>query len=140
MFSKLLTKFNKLDKFKNNNMNDIEVGMTLTHKQKSTEKVKVYLVNGEVVGTMLTTYDPKDGYVVVLCHQDFIRNTYNIPPKPFTPKEGQEFYYIGVDGDIRESLFNYRDDEGKIKLGNCFRTRVQAEAGRERIKKVIKGE
>lgn len=56
------------------------------------------------------------------------------------PKGGDKYYYVGPFGEIIERI--YLDDifeEPRKTFGNFFRTREEAEAALERVKKALKG-
>lgn len=67
---------------------------------------------------------------------------YEFEVKPFKPKNGDEYWYVRMDGELRETSF---DDSLMIDvlnrgIGNCFRIKVSAEAHKEEILKILKGE
>ena len=70
---------------------------------------------------------------------------YRIKPEkpsndPWKPKEGDEYWALDNFGDVFFSIFSDRDDENRYSFGNCFRTRAEAEAAKERVKAALKGE
>ena len=58
---------------------------------------------------------------------------------PFKPKHGEEYWTVEEDrlfgDDWTDSLVDY----SYLKLGNCFRTKEEAEANADRIRKEIMG-
>ena len=68
---------------------------------------------------------------------DIVSGEYSIKHKPWKPKDGDEFYYVdysgfpvcfGTEGCDPDDYINY------YKLGNCYRTKKEAEANREKWK------
>lgn len=59
---------------------------------------------------------------------------------PFKPENGEEYYRIIRGWDIVEDTFNKSNvcDCASFLIGNCFRTREEAEANIEKIKKLCK--
>lgn len=61
---------------------------------------------------------------------------------PFKPKIGDKYWWVEVDGkvcsDISERGCTF--DCMAIAIGNCFRTKESAEAHKEEILKIMKGE
>lgn len=65
--------------------------------------------------------------------------------EPWKPKDGRTYFFICADGDIKYADFRENDNVdpfhlGRIELGNCFRTRAEAEEARERVKVALKGD
>lgn len=60
--------------------------------------------------------------------------------KPW-PQEGDIFYYITITGDVVDSKYETDgcSDGVLLDFGNFFRTREEAEAALERVKKALKG-
>lgn len=57
------------------------------------------------------------------------------------PKEGDDYYYIDNDGDIWSDTWDECPiDDDRYDFGNCFKTKEEAEAAAERVKKALKGE
>lgn len=49
--------------------------------------------------------------------------------KPFTPREGQAYSYVDANGVVRDTGFlGSIDSQLKVAMGNCFKTRAQAQA------------
>ncbi|WP_440338352.1 hypothetical protein [Megamonas funiformis] len=59
---------------------------------------------------------------------------------PFKPKNGEEYYRIVRGWDIIKDIFSESNvcDCAFFLIGNCFRTREEAEANLEKIKKLCK--
>lgn len=59
--------------------------------------------------------------------------------KPW-PQNGSDFYYVGTEGVISKGLYRGNSFWEKcVMFGNFFRTREEAEAALERVKKALKG-
>ena len=62
-----------------------------------------------------------------------LNGEHNITPKPWKPKIGENYWVIVPDGDISE--YSWLDSLGgnsNYKLGNCYRTREEAEVNRDK--------
>lgn len=60
--------------------------------------------------------------------------------KPW-PQEGDKYYFLDSTGFIRDTNYDdYQLDNGRREFGNFFRTREEAEAALERVKKALNGE
>lgn len=60
--------------------------------------------------------------------------------KPW-PQEGDKYLWVGSTGFIHESYFDDAPlDNDRRGFGNMFRTREEADAALERVKKALKGE
>ena len=59
-----------------------------------------------------------------------------IKHEPWKPKRGETYWYVEKDGDIWEMEWHpcrYMSDHvNRYKLGNCYRTRKEAEANRDK--------
>ena len=67
---------------------------------------------------------------------------YKFKLKPFKPKIGDYYWYVRMDGMLRNTLFDnsvMMDILNRV-IGNCFRTKVSAEVHKEEILKILKGE
>ena len=63
-----------------------------------------------------------------------LSGTNEVEELPFRPGEGERYYYVCDNGDI--SYYNNDfsvADLSIIALGNCFRTKAEAEANKDRI-------
>ena len=61
--------------------------------------------------------------------------------EPWKPKRGDCYYILDEYGDV--NIVNFIDssmDASRINFGNCFQTRKEAEAARERVRAALKGE
>ena len=57
------------------------------------------------------------------------------------PQDGSDFYYVGTEGIISKGFYRGNSFWEKcVMFGNFFRTREEAEAALERVKKALKGE
>ena len=59
--------------------------------------------------------------------------------KPWKPKDGEDYFYIGIDFTI-DSLENVDDDTDKrnFRIGNCFRTKERAEQVAEKMRLLLR--
>lgn len=67
---------------------------------------------------------------------------YGFKKRPFKPKIGDDYWYVRMDGMLRNTLFDnsvMMDILNRV-IGNCFRTKVSAEVHKEEILKILKGE
>lgn len=56
------------------------------------------------------------------------------------PQDGSDFYYVGTEGVISKGFYRGNSFWEKcVMFGNFFRTREEAEAALERVKKALKG-
>lgn len=59
--------------------------------------------------------------------------------KPWVPEVDEEYFIIEDDGDICDSCWhNDFVDIQRLKIGNCYRTRDEAELAAKRVKKAYK--
>ena len=61
--------------------------------------------------------------------------------EPWKPKRGDCYYILDEYGDV--NIVNFIDsimDASRIKFGNYFQTRKEAEAARERVRAALRGE
>lgn len=69
-------------------------------------------------------------------------DVYEFKVIPFKPKIGDKYWWVEVDGkvcsDISERGCTF--DCMAMAIGNCFRTKESAEAHKEEILKILKGE
>lgn len=69
-------------------------------------------------------------------------DVYEFKVIPFKPKIGDKYWWVEVDGKVcsdiseRGCTFDYM----AMAIGNCFRTKESAEAHKEEILKILKGE
>lgn len=75
-----------------------------------------------------------------LLYDILFNNTVKVIKVPFKPKNGEEYYRIIRGWDIIKDTFNESNvfDCAFFLIGNCFRTREEAEANLEKIKKLCK--
>lgn len=70
------------------------------------------------------------------------------PAEPWKPKDGETYFFVCVDGTVRCTDFRKISGNGsidpfhlgRIKFGNCFRTRAAGVFARERVRAALKGE
>ena len=68
---------------------------------------------------------------------DIVSGEYRIKHKPWKPEDGDEFYYIDWSGCPVHFCTTGCDPDDYLnyyKLGNCYRTKEEAEANREKWK------
>ena len=67
---------------------------------------------------------------------------YEFEVKPFNPNNGGRYWYVNMSGELHETTFNdsWMIDVLNRGIGNCFRTKVAAEAHKKEILKILKGE
>ena len=64
---------------------------------------------------------------------NLLSGVHTIKRKPWKPKIGENYWVIVPDGDISEyAWLDSLDDNSNYKLGNCYRTREEAEANRDK--------
>ena len=63
-----------------------------------------------------------------------LNETLAIKHKPWRPKDEELFYHIVPGGGVRYDTFcpDYFNDMNLYKLGNCYRTREEAESNRDK--------
>ena len=62
-----------------------------------------------------------------------IYGDYTIQSKPWKPKEDEDYWYVDGRGDTWSTYWTeYADSMNYYKLGNCYRTREEAEANRDK--------
>ena len=64
---------------------------------------------------------------------------YQIIKLPWKPKDGENYWTVEEDHILCDSWDNDMMDYSYLKLGNCFRTKEEAEANADRIRKEIMG-
>lgn len=94
--------------------------------------------NGELLTKVNEGWHDNSMWAVFIKYFD----VYEFKVKPFKPKNGDEYWYVRMCGELRGTLF---DDSLMIDvlnrcIGNCFRTKELAEAHKEEILKILKGE
>lgn len=67
---------------------------------------------------------------------------YKFKLKAFNPNNGGRYWYVRMDGVLQNTLFDnsLMIDILNRAMGNCFRTKESAEAHKEEILKILKGE
>ena len=67
---------------------------------------------------------------------------YEFEVKPFNPNNGGRYWYVRMNGELQKTLFDnsLMIDVLNRAIGNCFRTKESAEAHKEEILKILKGE
>lgn len=58
----------------------------------------------------------------------------------YKPKDGEDYYYIISNGIVHLSTwFDYKVDNSRFSIGNCFKTKEEAEIMAEKFIKLLKG-
>lgn len=67
---------------------------------------------------------------------------YEFKLKAFNPNNGGRYWYVRMNGELQKTLFDnsLMIDVLNRAIGNCFRTKESAEAHKEEILKILKGE
>lgn len=70
----------------------------------------------------------------------FVKEFYTEIKLPrWKPEYGGQYYYIDIDGHITTyKWYDFQDNVQCYKFGNCFRTKEEAEATRDKIKEILK--
>ena len=56
------------------------------------------------------------------------------------PKIGDDFFFVASNGEVNSGTYHEKTfSEERVIFGNCFRTKNEAEAALERVKKALKG-
>lgn len=95
--------------------------------------------NGELLTKVNEEWRDNSMWAVFVKYFD----VYEFKVKPFKPKIGNWYYYVNilgnpVHGEFKEH-YNTFDCLNRA-IGNCFRTKESAEAHKEEILKILKGE
>lgn len=60
-------------------------------------------------------------------------------PKRWKPKYKERYYYVNSIGIVRDNIWcNLDDDTSLYEFGNCFKTKDEAEAMKDKIKEILK--
>lgn len=71
--------------------------------------------------------------IAVACLNLLLVGKYTIKRKPWKPKEGESYYIVAINGSIgMEEWWAETIDMNYYKIGNCYRTREEAEANRDK--------
>ena len=71
--------------------------------------------------------------------KNLLRGEMTIVNLPFKPKSGRTYWTVEEDSILCDSWDNDMMDYSYLKLGNCFRTKEEAKANADRIRKEIMG-
>lgn len=71
---------------------------------------------------------------------NILSGTVKIVKKPWNPKGGETYFCVYIDGQVvRNTFMKWRtDDCAFIAMGNCFRTKEEAEAAKPEMLKKMK--
>lgn len=89
----------------------------------------------------------KEGMLIATSYNSFrcsilpflLNGTYEIVKLPWKPKDGESYWTVEEDRILCDSWDNDMMDYSYLKLGNCYRTKEEAEANADRIRKEIMG-
>lgn len=60
-------------------------------------------------------------------------------PKRWKPEYKERYYYVNSIGIVRDNIWcNLDDDTSLYEFGNCFKTKDEAEAMKDKIKEILK--
>lgn len=85
-----------------------------------------FLEDGIYVDVVTKPYRANSGLLF-----DIVSGEYTIKRRPWKPNDEDDFYYVEIDGEVcRYSCFRSDDADyiNYYKLGNCYRTKEDAEA------------
>ena len=72
----------------------------------------------------------------IMCHEllsGLLSRKYTIKRKPWKPKEGELYYFVSMNEDVRsDTSDNVTVDMLLYKIGNCYKTKEEAEANYEK--------
>jgi hypothetical protein len=63
-----------------------------------------------------------------------------VDPERWKPKEGESYWWLAVEKVVQEWTGNWRnhkDDRLRWELGNCFKTKAEAEQARDKMKETL---
>lgn len=66
-----------------------------------------------------------------------LRGDLTIKKLPWKPRQGDTYHYVANDGFIWDKTFEVTLDRAMYLIGNCFRTREEAEANKEQVKECL---
>ena len=77
----------------------------------------------------------RDGNYTFAIFGHIISGNCTIQKLPWKPKVGERFYYVEVGGNIITDKFDcfYASRMNLYKMGNCFRSRQEAEKNKEKV-------
>lgn len=94
--------------------------------------------NGELLTKVNEEWRDNSMWAVFIKYFD----VYKFKVKPFKPVGGETYWIVTIDGKVLDKTFvpyNTFDCSNRA-IGNCFRTKESAEAHKEEILKMLKGE
>lgn len=94
-------------------------------------EIKTFSVKFKITNAGLKN---EDGITDSRLLQDLLCGERDIVKPPYRPREGERYYYVCDNGDI--SYYNNDlsvADLSIIAFGNCFRSRTEAEANKDKI-------
>lgn len=94
--------------------------------------------NGELLTKVNEEWRDNSMWAVFVKYFD----VYEFKVKPFKPKSHEKYFWIDGFGDVYNSEFGDFCTVDCLNrcIGNCFRTKKSAEANKEKILKMLKGE
>lgn len=105
-----------------------------THEECQVNK----FCNGELLTKVNEEWSDNSMWAVFIKYFD----VYEFKVKPFKPVGGETYWIVTIDGKVLDKTFvpyNTFDCSNRA-IGNCFRTKESAEAHKEEILKILKGE
>lgn len=105
-----------------------------THEECQVNK----FCNGELLTKVNEEWRDNSMWAVFIKYFD----VYEFKVKPFKPVGGETYWIVTIDGKVLDKTFvpyNTFDCSNRA-IGNCFRTKESAEAHKEEILKILKGE
>lgn len=94
--------------------------------------------NGELLTKFSKEWRDDSKWAVFVKYFD----VYEFKVIPFKPKIGDKYWWVEVDGKVCSDMSEQgcTFDCMAMAIGNCFRTKESAEAHKEKILKILKGE
>ncbi len=95
---------------------------------------------GEELDIDITSGSRIGGIPIPLFIQSFVDSGYIEESNgKWKPEWGHEYWIVDTFGDVAGSTYNSSVDESRFDLGNCFRTKEEAEHARDIIREALKG-
>lgn len=94
--------------------------------------------NGELLTKFSKEWRDDSKWAVFIKYFD----VYEFKVKPFKPVGGETYWIVTADGKVLDKTFvpDNTFDYSNRAIGNCFKTKESAEAHKEEILKILKGE
>lgn len=114
----------------------IRKGDVLRHKL-SKDGHKVMAVTD---GLVAMSYSDDHENLMAWYSDSQMKAAFDLPKEKWRPEEGKEYYYMLSNGKISNDIYAGDDMDWSVKLyemGNCFRTREEAEAKAEEVRGLL---